>query len=503
MRKITLAVACVVLLAGGLVALNVGNLHDRLFGERLPVPIRSIAVLPLQNLSSDPNQESLADGMTEELITDLSQVSWLRVASHQSVLRYKKSDKPLPEIARELNVDALVEGSVQRAGDRVRITAQLIYAPQDKNIWAKDYERDFRDALILQSTVASAITEEVRVQLPREQRASLKPLQPENPKVLEALLEGRDHVEEAYNACIPKSGSRKKSEEEFAKGVSDLDRAIQEDPNYVPAYLTMASAILGEPPHPDLAPKALAALNKALALDENNISAHLMMADYIVRFSCGFGGCGGDDPADHYKRVIELSPDFAQGHEAYAEYLDDLGRFEAGMKEHEKAQALDPDNDYISPSPLTPLAVRLERKRNFMRTSPVSEYDQWMRGELEYELGQYAEALKDWVGPARSHGWNDEADAFDRAYATGGHQALIREVVKVLDGIAKDRWFPRDMIIDAHRYAGDRNGALAWLETAEKEGNVVARRLRSDRRWDPYRADPRFQHIALQYNLAP
>jgi len=155
-KRLTLvALSAMVLLA---VALSLAWFVTHRSSSAPSASIHSLAVLPLQNLSGDPTQEYFADGMTEELITELSQVSALRVASHQSVLRYKKSDKPLPEIARELNVDALVEGSVQRAGDRVRITAQLIYAPQDKNIFAKSYERDFRDSLALQSTLAAAST---------------------------------------------------------------------------------------------------------------------------------------------------------------------------------------------------------------------------------------------------------------------------------------------------------------------------------------------------------
>jgi TolB-like protein/DNA-binding winged helix-turn-helix (wHTH) protein len=476
------------------------SFRERLLGKPVAPPIRSLAVLPLQNLSTDPNQEYFADGMTEELITDLSQISALRVVSHQSVLRYKRSDKPLPEIARELSVDALVEGSVQRTGDRVRITAQLIYAPQDKNFWAKDYERDFRDSLALQGTVATAIAEEIRSKVTSVELASFKPVQPANPKALQDFLEGRYHAAKAFDVSIHKGGTRKESEEEFAKGMSYLERAIQEDPDYVPAYLELAANLLGPPvrqPHVDFSDKARVALNKALVLEETNVTAHLLMADYL------FPDRLYDKPENHYKRVIQLNPNFAQGHEAYAEYLDDLGRFEEGMREHQKAQELDPNTDFISSSPLTPLAVRLERRRKFMQMSaPLDDTDYWTRGEMEFELGQYAQALKDWEGVAREYGWNQEADAWVRAYAKGGPQALIRELVKVFDEIAKDRWFPRDMIISAHRYAGDREGTLTWLETAEKENDLsVLRHLRSDHRWGPYRSDPRFQAVARNVGL--
>jgi TolB-like protein len=461
---------------------------ERLLGRATVPAIHSIAVLPLQNLSNDPSQEYFADGMTEELITDLSQVSALRVASHQSVLRYKKSDKPLPEIARELNVDALVEGSIQRAGDRVRITAQLIYAPQDKNIFAKSYERDFRDALALQSTVASAVVEEIRIKMTAEEKISLNPVRPPDVHALDAYWEGRYHAGQSGSATLEKKRGRKESEEEFAKAISSLDLSIQNDPNFVQAYLAVAETILGVPPHVELAPKAKAALTKALAFEDTNITAHLLMAEYLTRFEGNWTAAGNE-----YRAVIELSPNSVEGHEKYANYLDELGRFNEGMDEHKRAQTLDPERDYISSSPLTPLSVRLERKRKFMLTVPTDDGDFWSRGEMEYQAGQYSEALKDWQVAARGFGWNEEADAWARAYANGGPQALIREMVNTFEKIAKDRWFPRDTIIRAHGYAADRKGALTWLETAFTEHDELVLKLKSDPGWDPYRSDPRFQ----------
>jgi eukaryotic-like serine/threonine-protein kinase len=493
-----LALSAILLTALGiLVGFNVGGFRDRLAGKPKYASIHSIAVLPLQNLSNDPEQEFLAEGMTEQLITDLSQVSALRVASLQSVMGYRKSNKPLPEIARELNVDALVQGSVQRAGDRVRINAQLIYGPEDKNLWAKSYERDFRDALVLEGTVAAAIVDEIRVKMTKEEKASLQPSQPANPKAMEAVLQGRDHASNAFALTLRGDGSRQASEEEYSKAISYLEQAIQEDPKYVPAYIALAETIFYWPPHLALIPKAEEALKKALALDEANLRVHLLMADFH------YTGNGWDEPESHYKRVIELSPDFAEGHEKYAEYLDDLGRFAEGMKEHEKAQSLDPDTDYISSSPLTPLATRLERKRRFMRTNSLSGSDYWERGDLEFEAGEFSEARKDWVGVARDFKWYEMADRWDRTYESGGGQALVRQIAKDFDQIARDRWFPRDMLINEHRYAGDREGALAWLETAFKENDPEVRHLRSDYHWDPYRSDPRFRAIAMHIGIAP
>jgi len=326
-----------------------------------------------------------------------------------------------------------------------------------------------------------------------------KTLQSHSPKALEALLEGRQHAAEAFDQTISKGGTEKKSEEEFSKSIASFEAAIREDPNYIPAYLELAETIMGDyitRPHADLDGKAGSALTKALSLDENNVSTHLLVADYI-----GFGG-GSDEAEPHYKKALQLSPDLPEVHESYAEFLDDTGRFEQGMKEHERAQELDPNNDYIGRSPLMPLNVRIERKRKFM---PAVNYEpeRWALGDLEFEAGQYAEALKDWGDVAREGGWKEEADSWERAYAKGGGQGLIQDVVRVFDGIAREHWFPRNMLINAHRYAGDRKGTLAWLEIALKENNHVVRKVKSDFRWDPYRSDPRFQVVVREVGLEP
>jgi len=473
-------------------------------------PIRSIAVLPLQNVSNDAAQEQFANGVTGQLITELSRMDGLRVASYQSVSAYRKSGKPAPEIARELNVEALVRGSVEQVGERMRVAVHVTDGPQDESFWSKDYEIDNRDASALQGAVAAIVAEEIRPKITREPVASPKSAQPVNPKVQELLRKADDHLaNNIVSILYRKSGGRKKAEAEYAKGISSLERAIREDPNYAPAYVALAGAIIttyGQPPHVALAPKAQAALEKALALDETNPKTHLLMAQFLF---------GGDYTVvdDHYRRAIQLRPDLAEYHEAYAVHLDAIGRFDDAMKEHRKAQALDPNTDYLSNSPLSPLAARLERARRFMQLN--SQYsggaaELWTRGELEFESGQYAEALRHWTDAARHFGWNEEADAIEQAYAAGGPDALIQEVVRFLNRFTKDHWMMRGFLINAHRYAGDKDGALAWLETAAREcqghwievcNDEVLVQLKSDYHWDPYRSDPRFQAIVRHVEI--
>jgi TolB-like protein len=216
-----------VLVLGLALALNPAKLRGR---SKVP-PIRSIAVLPLENLSGDLAQEPFADAMTEELITELSGISALKVISRTSTARYKKTDKPLPEIARQLNVDAIVEGSVVRSADRVRITAQLIYAPQDKNVWARSYEREMKDSLTLQSQVASAIAEEVRAQVAPSEQVNLQTACPVNIKALELYLQGNQHFDRFGTGA---------GLEEAEKAIQSYRQAIAEDPSFAKAYLKIA-----------------------------------------------------------------------------------------------------------------------------------------------------------------------------------------------------------------------------------------------------------------------
>ncbi len=266
------AAAGIVLLALAL-GFTVGGWGKRLTGSAKPAAIQSLAVLPLANLSGDPEQEYFADGMTEALITSLAQLSGLRVISRTSVMQYKNVRKPLTEIARELKVEGIVEGSVMRAGARVRITAQLIQAATDKHLWAQDYERDLRDVLTLQSEVARAIAREVQVKIGPEEQGRLKKSQRVNPSAYEAYLKGRYH----WN---------KRTEEGIKTGVSFFEQAIQLDPTYAPAYAGVADSYTVLQSHrfvpsAEAHPKAKAAARKALEIDETLSEAHASMASVL------------------------------------------------------------------------------------------------------------------------------------------------------------------------------------------------------------------------------
>src|SRR5262249_34497570 len=332
-RKLSRKLLATALVTGAvlvsLAGLNLGGWRDRPFAGPAAANIRSLAVLPLDNFSRDPEQEYFADGMTEELIANLAKISSLRVISRTSVMRYKGALKPLREIARELKVDAVVEGSVLREGERVRITAQLIHGPSEKHLWAESYQRASQDVLALQSEVALAIAKEIRVQLTRDERAHLGSSRQVNPKAHEAYLKGRYHLDRV-------------TEEEVKKSREYFEQAIQIDPGYAPAYSGLGdsyatSATWGWVPSKEGFPKAKTATLKALELDPTFVRAHSTLAWIKWRFEWDWAGAERE-----FKHAIELEASNAVAHERFGRFLSILGRHSEAVVEGKRAQELDP-----------------------------------------------------------------------------------------------------------------------------------------------------------------
>ena len=306
-------------------------------GSQPPRVIRSLAVLPLENLSGDASQEYFSDGMTDELITELGQISELRVISRTSVMTYKGAHKSLPQIAQELNVDAVVEGTVLRSGEQVRITAQLIQAAADKHLWAQSYEGNLQDMLALQKKVAQSIAEEIRIKLTPHEQAVLKNSKRVNPEAYEAYLKGRY----SWN---------KRTADGLKKAAVYFNQAIEKDPNYAQAYAGLADsyALLGDWEYGVLAPKeayprAKAAATKALDLDSTLGEAHISLAFCLDGFDWDWESAGRE-----FRRGIELNPGYATGHHWYAWHLAALGRNDEAVAEMKKAESLDPLSLIIS-----------------------------------------------------------------------------------------------------------------------------------------------------------
>ena len=315
--------------------LYVGNLHDRWEREWSSKHMNSLLVLPLKSLSSDPEQGYLADGITDALIARLAGVSALRVISETSSSLYKGTNKPLSQIARELNVGGIVEGSVLRSGDRIRINVQLVQPYGEKRIWGQTYEQDVRDVLAMQSEVTRAIVDEIRVKLTPGEEARLKHVRPSNPEAYVAYAKGRFY----WN---------KRTEEGLRKAIEFFGRAIEVDPDYTLAYVGLADSWVPRAwyayvPAKEAFPHAKKAITRALELDPDLAEAHTTLAFLNLYYDWDWAAAERE-----FRRAIELNPNYANAHHWYAEYLSLAGQHQAGIREAQRARELDPLSSIIN-----------------------------------------------------------------------------------------------------------------------------------------------------------
>jgi TolB-like protein len=499
-------IAAFLLVAVGAVVLglNVGGLRDRLMslvGARHGVPtpkIESIAVLPLANLSGDPEQEYFADGMTEELITNLGKISALRVISRTSVMRYKKTEKPLPQIARELGVDGIVEGSVLRVGDRVRITAQLIQAEQERHLWAESYERDLRDVLALQSEVARAIANEIRLKLTPQEQTRLASARPVNPEAYRLCLLGRFH----WN---------KRTEEGFKNAIDHFQRALEIDPGYAPAYAGLADSYIclsdrGFLPPKEAIPRGKAAAQKALEIDESLAEAHTSLALAYWEYDWDWPACERE-----YKRAIELNPNYATAHQWYALYLSAMKRHAEALAEAQRAQQLDPL------SPIISVGVALygyfytrqydeaiRRLRDTLSLFPDFAVAYFSLGGAYVASGTYQEAIVAYQ-KARSLSGASAAEvaALGQAYAKGGIRGYYLWELRRLREESKHRYVRAVAFAYLFAGLGEKDQAFSYLEKAYEDRDYQLNLLQISPRFDPLRSDPRFQDLLQRMNFPP
>jgi len=493
--------ATIALLA--ILALMPADVWRKLAGNGEVPRIRSIAVLPLQNLSGDQSQEYFADAMTEELITELSRLSALRVISRTSIMRYKKTYKPLPEIARELGVDGIVTGSVLRWGDRVRVTAQLIYAPRDSNLWAQTYDRDLRDVLTLQSSVASAIADEIHAKMTPEAQEHLKSLRPVNRKALDAYLDGKRYLEDSNNLAYGKTGWPKPSEAEFRKAVAFFEQSTHEDPDYSPAYVGLSQAwqVCWLPDLADLG-RAKAAAAKAVELDGGSAQAHLQLAHMLILYDRDWTAAEKE-----FVRVLEIAPSSAAGHDDYAGYLENLGRREQAQREYEWAQQLDPDAVHVPDFSQSPYQ-KVEEGRRYMATHPVTPIDNWLLAQALYQAGMHKEAVDNWTLVMDTYGWTEEAERVRRAYSTADPKRAAMQMSREIEEISKYHWLQPSFMIEFYFALDDQEHILTWLEkgVAEHEWDTVfslGDKSLGDKAYGNLRSNPRFQELMRRAGLPP
>jgi TolB-like protein/Tfp pilus assembly protein PilF len=489
-------VVVIFLVVLALFAANVGGWRDRLLA-RSPT-IRSIAVLPLENLSRDPEQQYFADGMTEELTADLSKISALRVISRTSAMHYKGTNKTLPEIARELNVDGVVEGSVMRSGNRVRITAELIHAKTDQHLWAETYERDLDDVLRLQSEVAQTVAQQVRVQLTPEQKAQLGSARRVDPAAYDAFLQGRSNFVWGAN-----------SREGFTKAQMLFEQAIQKDPDLALAYVGLADSYVYMGSQRWVAPPqayahAREALRKALELDPTLGEAHSSLAWLSWRYDWNWPVAERE-----FKYALELSPNYVAGWEQFAWYLAWSGRRVEALAELASMAKLDLALSTRTAAELgiyyhqRDYKALVEASRRFVTRNP-DNWDGHYFLAVGYDgSGQPLDALSEYQKAVElSHGDTDTIAGLAHAYIAMGKRTEAEKILADFLRQSKKNYVSPYMIATIYAGLGDQEKAFDFLEKAYQERSPdIPYFLKADLRLDPLRSDPRFLDLVHRVGL--
>jgi len=454
--------------------------------------IRSLAVLPLENLSGDPAQDYFADGMTEILITELGKISALRVISRQSMIGYKGTKKSVPEIASELRVDTVIEGSVVRAGDRVRVSVQLIEAAPERHLWANSYDRQASDVLALHSEVARTVAKQIKVTLTPQEETRLAAARRVNPAASEAYFRGRYFLDRF-------------AKEDNDKAVADFQRAIELDPMFAPAYAGLSHAYLTagnyDPIHlPELVAKAQVASQKALELDDTLPAAHYTLATLHL--------CAWDWPKAEveYQRAIELEPSNALAHTWYANVLLVLGRMTEVEAELQRAQELDPVSlgIYGAAAAFLYYARRydefIKHCEGWVERNPNLEWHcHHGLGAAYVQMGRHEEAIAELREALKtSTMFEHTATELANALAVAGKR---EEALKVLDRVEHVPWRTFGAAL-VHTGLGEKDEAFRSLEKAiELRPHFVAA-LKVDPRFDSLRQDPRYPNLLRRMNLS-
>jgi tetratricopeptide (TPR) repeat protein len=414
-------------------------------------------------------------------------------------MRYKKSNKTLPEIAQELNVDGIVEGTVQRSGDRVRITAQLIHGPSDKHLWANSYERDARNVLSMESEIAGAIANQIQARLTPEQKARLASARPVNLKAFETYLQGDYHVTLARDVEY-RNGQQETMQSELGVARDFFQKAISEDPNYAPTYVGLSQTWFDRPVAEGGPEKGREALQKALQLDPALAEAHFALGNLeYLRF---WNWAASER---EFKRAIELNPNLADAHFDYSEYLESMGRFDEGMREYLLAQELAPG--HYPPRP-NPFLIRrqfdkaIEMDRNDIERHAFGMYAHWDLAANYEAKGMHDEAIREWEVALRMLGYEDMANAMNRGFKAGGYKGALKEWVRGMEvARAQGADIPSFVLASVYTYLGDRDHAFAWLDKAYEERDSALQGLKVVPDWDNLRSDPRFQDLVRRMNF--
>jgi TolB-like protein/Flp pilus assembly protein TadD len=478
-------------------AVGMGWRHWRQRQVPAPAVISSLAVLPLQNLSGDPSQEYLADGMTEELIGRLAHIHGLRVISRTSAMHFKNTQLSVPEIAKTLGVDAIVEGSVMREGGQIRVHAQLIRGTTDAHIWAEEYQREYRSILSVQREVAQSIAERIEISLTPQERGSLASQHPVDPEAYEDYLKGRYYFNQRTEGPLNRS-------------IGYFQKAIARDPSYALAYCGLADAYAvlgfrGGLPSKDALSRAKAAALEAIKLDDTLADPHASLAFISETYEWEWATAERE-----YNRALELNPSDARAHHWYAGFLMYMGRFEEGISEARRARDLDPLSLPLNNALAGRLLVAsrydeaLEQIRKTLDLNPNFAPAHQTLGWAYLHRGNGEEAIREFQKALQLSGTEDTDLVLDLgfAYARAGNGTGARRILAKLKRLQERGLVPSSSIAILYGALGELNEAFAWLEKAYAERDPQLTYLKvPGRRFDPLRHDPRFQQLVSRVGL--
>ncbi len=485
-----------VLLAAALAA-NVGSLRDRITGRTGVGPIASVAVLPCKNLTGDPEQEFLADGLTDVLTTHLAQVKSLTVPSVTSSMYFKGEHKKLSEIARELRVQAMVEPSVQRSRDRLLVNFQLIHAPTDRHLWAKSYEVDPKNVQALLPAVAREILEAMNAQVTLEEKSRLSSSRETTPEAYEAYMRGRYHV-------------RKGTETDRFKAAELFNKVIEIDPVFAPAYAELAGLnahggayLVGA----EVGGRALARkwADKALELDPTLAQTHAVLG-WLDSSDWNWSGA-----EEHYKRAIELNPSNAAAHTWYSQFLASMRRFEEAFAQAQIAMRLGPaDPDTITHAAFPYLAAgRIDQAIAYWQSVLELDPNYWgahtFLGRAYVKKGMYKEGIAALERAIELRGREGIAlGTLANAYAKAGRRDEAVKLLRELEERARKRGTPGGYgMVVAYAGLGDGDKVFALLEKSFERHTGIIFLLKSEPLFEPFDSDPRYRDLLIRIGLPP
>jgi TolB-like protein/DNA-binding winged helix-turn-helix (wHTH) protein/Tfp pilus assembly protein PilF len=459
--------------------------------------IEAIAVLPLENLTGDSSQEYFVDGMTDALITDLAQIRALRVISRTSTMQYKGVKKPLPEIAKELHVDAILEGSVVRSGSRVRIDAQLIQAATDQHVWAKHYDQELRDVVTLQNEVARAVASEIQVRLLPQEQAQLATAKPVNPEAYENYLKARFFM-------------HKWTADGFTQAIVHFQRAIEKDPSFALAYAGLSDSYRGlsfaAPVSPrETWPRAEAAARKALELDDSLGEAHASLAAFKYRFQWDWRGAD-----EEYQRALALAPNNADVYGHYSVFLRTANRYQEAIAAAQRRVELDPlSHTQRADLGAAYLIARqydqaIQELQKIVATSSEQALPHQLLGVAYEHTGQSREALAEFEkAVAVSRRDPVYLGSLAHAYARFGRPAEARKILFELEQDSTRKYVAPYTIALVWLGLDEKGQALSWLEKAYEDHSFPLVTINSWPWFDPLRSDAHFQDLVRRIGLDP